>query len=1119
MKHIVFILLFLVCWKTNFAQNEVELVPQVPHQNMNVKLVANTKINMMVSSQGSRLKYWDLKTGLLIKNGETPKNQNGHHITDVGNAILWTNGIFCIPDGYGEESRFVGEKATLKHLTTLDNNEIILFADNQVKYSREKYSTKIFVKNLQTNEIIAEKDIEIYGKTILNNDFEKYLIIKQNDTIINFLNAKTLAFSHKINCNLIPKKAFLSKKNDFLFLYNDQEISVFDLSFKTPKYIQSIKIPAGTDNLQVSEDFPLLFYANLDSWGVIDFKENKVFVEEKSGYKNAFSQNGVFIPTQKALFQFRNGQLGIFYINKKEWKAIGTKFNENENIKFNFPKLFLENMLASPQNKAILFQQMLGTKNFGFRTSSYMDNQNYKTYLFTPPNKMSYYGEITDYSTLKIFNPQTNEIEFETALPIKEEKQLHDVKNEYILIGKDKTSYSDIAYQLINFKTKKIIATFDTPTSTNNNDEFRLVNLSENGNFAVFLSSSFSERLEKKAQLRDTKSNKMIFSTKINYFATTTTDEKYFIYDTEGLSSSHSFEVYDIAQKKVVKTIICATELKGEYIWSNYIDKKTNQLLLGTYNGNLFIWDLKDGKFVRKINALEAIITNIYTDKKYIYVQGGAEIKIFDKNTGKPYIGILARLVDYTLLETIFFLEDGYYMMDKNMMSFVAFSIKNKTYTFDQFDLQYNRPDIVLERVGFSSKELIESYRKAYEKRLRKLNFDPKNFEKDKSFNVPELQLKNQENYFKDVKEAIYPLTFEAKDALFNLDRLNLYINGVPIFGMKGKDLRAKNTKTYNETIALELSSGKNVIEISVLNEKGVESLKEKLEINFIVENTQKPVLHLVTIGVSEYQNAQMNLKYATKDGKDLADLLQMQVQKQKDVFQSVKYHALFDKDATKENILNLKKELQKTNINDVVMVFVSGHGLLDKDLDYFLATNNVDFANPKAKGLPYDELENLLDGIPARQKILMMDACHSGEIDKEEIALVAKNEAISNDKNIKFKNFDKKTVTNKNVGLQNSFELSKQMFTDLRKGSGTTVLSAAGGVQLAQESSEWQNGAFTYCVLSGLKNMKADLNKDGKIMLSELQNYLFTEVPRITGGLQQPTSRIENLVNDFRFW
>jgi hypothetical protein len=68
-------------------------------------------------------------------------------------------------------------------------------------------------------------------------------------------------------------------------------------------------------------------------------------------------------------------------------------------------------------------------------------------------------------------------------------------------------------------------------------------------------------------------------------------------------------------------------------------------------------------------------------------------------------------------------------------------------------------------------------------------------------------------------------------------------------------------------------------------------------------------------------------------------------------------------------------------------------------------------------------------------------------------------------------------------------------------------------------EGAEWKNGVFTYCLLSGLKNKKADLNQDGKVMLSELQKYLKEQVPKVTNGRQQPTSRVENLSVDFRIW
>ncbi len=48
---------------------------------------------------------------------------------------------------------------------------------------------------------------------------------------------------------------------------------------------------------------------------------------------------------------------------------------------------------------------------------------------------------------------------------------------------------------------------------------------------------------------------------------------------------------------------------------------------------------------------------------------------------------------------------------------------------------------------------------------------------------------------------------------------------------------------------------------------------------------------------------------------------------------------------------------------------------------------------------------------------------------------------------------------------------------------------------------------------------MKADKNQDGKITVSELQDYVFDKAPKITRGRQRPTSSRENLTVDFRVW
>jgi hypothetical protein len=56
----------------------------------------------------------------------------------------------------------------------------------------------------------------------------------------------------------------------------------------------------------------------------------------------------------------------------------------------------------------------------------------------------------------------------------------------------------------------------------------------------------------------------------------------------------------------------------------------------------------------------------------------------------------------------------------------------------------------------------------------------------------------------------------------------------------------------------------------------------------------------------------------------------------------------------------------------------------------------------------------------------------------------------------------------------------------------------------------------FTYCCIEGLKTKKADLNQDKKITVSELRRYVNNRVQELSNGKQNPSSRVENVKNDF---
>ncbi|UXP33687.1 caspase family protein [Reichenbachiella agarivorans] len=537
-------------------------------------------------------------------------------------------------------------------------------------------------------------------------------------------------------------------------------------------------------------------------------------------------------------------------------------------------------------------------------------------------------------------------------------------------------------------------------------------------------------------------------------------------------------------------------------------------LLVGGSGGYLQAYNL-NGEMVTKFEGHEDVVftINLSTDDRWI-ISGSHDqsIRLWDaQKVGKQkFLQPAATCFFSKEGEWIVVTEQGYYMSSTRGGQYVGFHQNQgfreaaKYYPFENFDLKYNRPDLVLEVLGMGSDQLRELIYKAYQKRVKKMGLREEDISGE--LNLPTVRI---DGAGQTVKDKFYTLKFTAADDKLMLDRIHVYVNDIPIFGIKGISVKEEvNRQKIYKSIPVELTAGKNKIQVSTMNISGIESLKETVIIYYEGADP-KPDLHVVTIGVSNYKDSQYDLTYASKDATDIANLFFGHHQR----YNQIHIHRFTDALAQREQILAVKEKLLKTKVEDEVILFMAGHGLLDDKLDYYFATQDIDFSNPSGRGLKYEELEGLLDGIPARQKLMLIDACHSGEVDKEDTQLIASSVSTTG---VSTRGFAKKPQP---IGINNTFELMQELFADLRRGTGAMVISSASGVEFAFESPEWQNGVFTYALLEGLKSGNCDKNLDGEVQISELKNYVFDRVEQLTNGKQHPTSRRENLEFDFVVW
>lgn len=217
-----------------------------------------------------------------------------------------------------------------------------------------------------------------------------------------------------------------------------------------------------------------------------------------------------------------------------------------------------------------------------------------------------------------------------------------------------------------------------------------------------------------------------------------------------------------------------------------------------------------------------------------------------------------------------------------------------------------------------------------------------------------------------------------------------------------------------------------------------------------------------VIVGIASYSHMQV-LRYTDDDAYRIYAFLKAP---EGGAVPDEQIRLLIDEAATRNNVLRAMQEVfYKAGPNDLVLMYYSGHGLPGTFLpiDYDGLNNQI----------RHEEINQILRQSPAKLKLFIADACHSG-------GMVATRDPLSS-------------------------PLLKNYYATLAQAQpGTALIMSSKSEETSLEASGLRQGVFSYFLIRGMKG-DADVNKDGIINLQELFDYVFVNVRQYTRNFQSP--------------
>ena len=475
------------------------------------------------------------------------------------------------------------------------------------------------------------------------------------------------------------------------------------------------------------------------------------------------------------------------------------------------------------------------------------------------------------------------------------------------------------------------------------------------------------------------------------------------------------------------------------------------QLLSGSWDKTMRLWDTASGQLIRTFEGHAGWVNSVAflpDDTRVLSGSSDSTVRVWDTVSGEH----LASLYGSPQGEWLVVTPEGFFDASAKGADMLSVVRGLEVYSIDQFYQVLYRPDLVREKLAGDLSGKVKDA--AAQLDLAKL-LD--------SGRVPSITITSH-NAIDTSQADLVTLEARLADQGGGIGRVEWRINGITV-GVVEKAVAAAGRPIVLKQ-AMALDPGENTIELAAYNSANlVASIPARARITWTgTEPTAPPRLYVLVVGINDYLDAALKLRYAVSDAETLAAALK---EAGRGHYEDVIVTHVLDGDGIATKLDQVFADLAaKVRPRDVFLFFAAGHG---KTLDgrYYFIPHDLRYHTDQSlmrDAIGQDKLQAWFARILAKKAVLMFDTCEAGSLTER-----GKTRG----------------------GLEQKAALGR-----LIQATGRATLTASSATQEAYEG-HGGHGVFTFALLDALA--RGDLNSNGLVELAELIQHVDGLVPAIT--------------------